>query len=67
MAGLHGATVAPLPERIDALNYSLDSWERTDAAPQGWVTHLRQAMVPIQGCIQIGDCKNTQGLPVYRS
>ena len=29
------ATVAPLPERIDALNYSLDPWERTGAAPQG--------------------------------
>ena len=53
VAGLHGATVAPLPERIDALNYSLDPWERTGAAPQGWATHLRQAMVPIQGYIQL--------------
>ena len=34
--GLPDATVAPLPERIDALNYSLDLWERTGAAPQGW-------------------------------
>ena len=51
--GPHGATVAPLPERIDALNYSLDPWERTGAAPQGWATHLRQAMVPIQGYIQL--------------
>ena len=33
--GLPDATVAPLSERIDALNYSLDPWERTDAAPQG--------------------------------
>ena len=47
------ATVAPLPERIDALNYSLDPWERTGAAPQGWATHLQQAMVPIQGYIQL--------------
>ena len=30
--GPHGATVAPLPERIDALNYSLDPWERTGAS-----------------------------------
>ena len=40
------AKVAPLPDRIDALNSSLDPWERTEAAPQGWATHLRQAMVP---------------------
>ena len=32
--GLPAATVAPLPERIDALNYSLDPWERTGAAIQ---------------------------------
>ena len=53
VAGPHGATVAPLPERIDALNYSLDPWERTGAVPQGWATHLHQAMVPIQGYIQL--------------
>ena len=53
VAGQHGATVAPLPERIDAFNYSLDPWERTGAAPQGWATHLHQAMVPIQGYIQL--------------
>ena len=51
--GPHGATVAPLSERIDALNYSLDPWERTGAASQGWATHLQQAMVPIQGYIQL--------------
>ena len=47
------AAVAPLPDRIDALNSSLDPWERTGAAPQGWATHLYQAMVPIQGYIQL--------------
>ena len=46
VTGLQGATIAPLP-------YSLDPWERTGAAPQGWATHLRQAMVPIQGYIQL--------------
>ena len=59
MQGPHGVTcqqeaaVAPLPDRIDALNSSLDPWERTGAAPQGWATHLHQAMVPIQGYIQL--------------
>ena len=43
------AAIAPLPDRIDALNSSLDPWERTGTAPQGWATQLRQAMVPIQG------------------
>ena len=47
--GLPAATVAPLPERIDALNHSLDPWDGTGAALQGWATHLQQAMVPIQG------------------
>ena len=48
------AAVAPLPDRIDALNsWTLDPWERTGAAPQGWATHLHQAMVPIQGYIQL--------------
>ena len=36
------AAIAPLPDRIDALNSSLDPWERTGAAPQGWATHLRR-------------------------
>ena len=53
VTGLQGAKIAPLPDRIDAFNYSLDPWERTGAAPQGWATHLRQAMVPIQGYIQL--------------
>ena len=59
MQGPHGVTcqqeaaVAPLPDRIDALNSSLDPWERTGAAPQGWATHLHQVMVPIQGYIQL--------------
>ena len=32
--GPTAATLAPLPEPIEALNYSLDPWERTGAAPQ---------------------------------
>ena len=53
VTSLQEAAVAPLPDRIDALNSSLDAWERTGAAPQGWATHLRQTMVPIQGYIQL--------------
>ena len=48
-----GPKVAPLPDRIDALNSSLHPCKRTRPAPQGWATHLRQAMVPIQGYIQL--------------
>ena len=35
--GLQGATVAPLPERIDALNYSMDPWERIFWLVAAWV------------------------------
>ena len=45
------ATLAPLPERIEALNYSLNPWECTGAAPQGWANHLQQSLLPIQGYI----------------
>ena len=45
--------MTPLPERIEALNYSLDPWERTEAAPQGWANHLQQLLVLIQGYIQL--------------
>ena len=41
------AAIAPLPDRIDALNSSLDPWERTGAAPQGWATHL-SGLYPIE-------------------
>ena len=42
------APATSLPERIEALNFSMDPWECTGAAPQGWATHLRQSLVPIQ-------------------
>ena len=63
-SGTPASTVAPLPERIDALNYSLDPWERTGAAPQGWANHLQQSMVPIQGYIQLRP-QATGSLPVF--
>ena len=52
-SGPIAATLAPLSERIEALNYSLDPWERTGAAPQGWANHLQQSLLPIQGYIQL--------------
>ena len=42
--------------RIDALNYSLDPWERTDAVLQGWATSSRQWCLSrgISNCDQQG-------------
>ncbi len=46
-------TTVPLSERIDDFNHSLDPWERTGAAPQGWAAHIQQSLLPIQGYIQL--------------
>ena len=46
-------TLAPLPERIEALNYSLYPWECTGAAPQGWANHLQQSLLPVQGFFEL--------------
>ena len=56
--------VAPLPERIEAINYSMDPWECTGAAPQGWATHLQQSLLPIQGYIQLRP-HDTTSLPSF--
>ena len=37
-----------LPEHIEAHNRSMDPWECTGRAPQGWETHLQNSLVPIQ-------------------
>ena len=34
-------------------NQSMDPWERTGAAPQGWASHLHQSVLPVQGYIQL--------------
>ena len=57
-------SLAPLSERIDSLNHSLDPWERTGAAPQGWADHLRQSVVPIHGYIQLRP-HSADALPVF--
>ena len=44
---------AALAERVGDFNMSIDPWERTGAAPQGWATHLRQTVLPVQGYIQL--------------
>ena len=30
-------------------NMSMDPWEQTGAAPQGWASHLHQTVLPVQG------------------
>ncbi len=40
-----------LAERIGEFNQSMDPWERTGAARQGWATPLQQSMLPIQGTL----------------
>ena len=42
-----------LAERVGDFNMSMDPWERTGAAPQGWATHLHQTALPVQGYIQL--------------
>ena len=44
--------VAALAERVGDFNMSMDPWERTGAAPQGWAPHL-QTVMPVQGYFQL--------------
>ena len=44
---------AALAERVGDFNMSMDPWERTGAAPQGWASHLHQTVLPVQGYIQL--------------
>ena len=46
-------TAAALAERIGDFNQSMDPWERTGAAPQGWATPLQQSVLPVQGYIHL--------------
>ena len=48
-----GLPAAALAERVGDFNMSMDPWERTGAAPQGWATHLHQTVLPVQGYIQL--------------
>ena len=45
--------VAALAERVGDFNISMDPWEQTGAAPQGWAPHLRQTVIPVQGYVQL--------------
>ena len=45
--------MAALSDRIEAHNYSMDPWECTGAAPQGWATHLQQSIMPVQGYLHL--------------
>ena len=42
-----------LAERVGDFNISMDPWEQTGAAPQGWAAHARQTVIPVQGYIQL--------------
>ena len=39
--------VAALAERVGDFNISMDPWEQTGAAPQGWAAHARQTVIPV--------------------
>ena len=45
--------MAALADRVGHFNVSMDPWERTGAAPQGWAPHLQQTPIPVQGYIQL--------------
>ena len=45
--------VAALAERVGDFNISMDPWEQTGAAPQGWAPHLHQTVIPVQGYVQL--------------
>ena len=45
--------VAALAERVGDFNISMDPWEQTGAAPQGWASHLHQTVIPVQGYVQL--------------
>ena len=42
-----------LAERVGDFNISMDPWEQTGAAPQGWAAHAHQTVIPVQGYIQL--------------
>ena len=57
-ADIAGDSVDELPavalaERVGDFNISMDPWEQTGAAPQGWATRLHQTVIPVQGYIQL--------------
>ena len=57
-ADIAGDSVDELPavalaERVGDFNTSMDPWEQTGAAPQGWAAHLHQTVIPVQGYIQL--------------
>ena len=45
--------VAALAERVGDFNISMDPWEQTGAAPQGWAPHWHQTVIPVQGYVQL--------------
>ena len=50
---VEAAPVTALAERVGDFNISMDPWEQTGAAPQGWASHLHQTVIPVQGYVQL--------------
>ncbi len=49
---------------VTAFNFSMDPWECTGAAPQGWATHLQQSLLPVQGYLHLRP-SNAASLPSF--
>ena len=71
-AGIAGDSVGEVPvaalaERVGDFNVSMDPWERTGAAPQGWAPHLHQTVIPVQGYIQLRphDAKASPSVSIF--
>ena len=55
-AGIAGDSVEEVPaaalaERVGDFNISMDPWEQTGAAPQGWASHLHKTVIPVHRCV----------------
>ena len=68
-AGIAGDSVEEVPvvvlaERVGDFDISMDPWEQTGAAPQGWALHLHQTVIPVQGYVQLRP--HDTALPSFR-
>ena len=48
--------VTALAERVGDFNISMDPWEQTGAAPQGWASHLHQTVIPVHIATYLSVC-----------
>ena len=50
---VNGLPAVALAERVGDFYISIDPWEQTGAAPQGWAAHWHQTVIPVQEYIQL--------------